>query len=114
MRKKAVIELHEFTPILGITDEALLYALRKAETRFFRKQSGFIRCEILHDKEIWVALSYWNCREEACRALKDFLESSCCFPLIQMISPVERRLYMKRELITSCPCQSQILSKNSS
>jgi len=100
MRKKAVVELHEFTPILGITDEALLKALRKAEIHFFRKQSGFIRCEILQDKQIWIALSYWDCREEACQALADFRNSSCFFPLVQMISPVQRRLYMKRELLT--------------
>lgn len=100
MRKKAVVELHEFTPILGITDMALLQAIRKAETKFFRKQSGFIRCEVLHGEKIWIALSYWHCREAAGKALDNFSNSSHRFPLIQMISPVERRLYMRRELLT--------------
>ena len=99
MRKNIAIEFYEFSPIEGISDEALLRAVKKAQYSFFRKQKGFISCEILKSGKNWISISYWNDVEEARKALDEFLNHSSCLPFVQMISPSsERRLYMRREL----------------
>jgi hypothetical protein len=102
MRKNAVVELHEFSPLEGISDDALLKAIRKAETRFFRRQPCFIRCEILRFDNDWISLSYWRSKEEAQQTLANFPNHPSYFPLILMIAPTtERRLYMEIILTTT-------------
>lgn len=99
MRTKPAIEFYEFSPIEGITDEALLKAVKKAQYSFFRKQKGFISCEILKSDKNWISISYWSDIEEARKALDEFLNHSSCLPFVQMVSPSsERRLYMRREM----------------
>jgi len=99
MRAKPAIEFYEFSPIEGISDEALLNAVKKAQYSFFRKQKGFIRCEILKSDKNWISISYWNGVEEARKALDEFLNHSSCLPFAQIVAPSsERRLYMHREL----------------
>ena len=99
MRKKTAIEFYEFSPIEGISDEALLKAVKKAQYKFFRKQNGFIRCEILKSGKNWVSISYWNDVEVARQALNQFLNHSSSLPFVQMISPSsERRLYMRQKM----------------
>ncbi len=99
MKKNAAIEFYEFSPIEGISDGALLKAVKKAQYSFFRKQKGFIRCEILKSDKNWISISYWSDVEEARKALDEFLNHSSCLPFVQMVSPSsERRLYMHREL----------------
>lgn len=99
MRSKTAIEFYEFSPIEGISDEALLKAVKKAQYTFFRKQDGFIRCEILKSGRNWVSISYWKDVEIAREALNQFLNHSSCLPFVQMISPSsERRLYMRRKM----------------
>lgn len=99
MNKKSTIEFYEFSPIEGISDEALLKAVKKAQYSFFRKQKGFISCEILKSGKNWVSISYWDDVDEARSALDKFLNHSSCLPFVQMVSPSsERRLYMHREL----------------
>lgn len=99
MKKNTTIELYEFSPIEGISDEALLKAVKKAQYSFFRKQKGFISCEILKSGRNWISVSYWSDVEEARKALDKFLNHSSCLPFVQMICPSsERRLYMQREL----------------
>ena len=93
------IEFYEFSPIEGISDEALLKAVKKAQYSFFRKQGGFIRCEILKSEKNWISISYWNDIQVARKALNEFLNHSSCLPFVQMVSPSsERRLYMRREM----------------
>lgn len=99
MNKNMAIEFYEFSPIEGITDEALLKAVKKAQYAFFRKQDGFIRCEILKSGKNWVSISYWKDVEIARNALNHFLNHSSSLPFVQMISPSsERRLYMRRKM----------------
>lgn len=99
MKKNTAIEFYEFSPIEGISDEALLKAVKKAQYSFFRKQKGFIKCEILKSDKNWISISYWNDVEEARKALDEFLNHSSCLPFVQMISPSsERRLYMHKEM----------------
>jgi len=99
MRKKLAIEFYEFTPIEGISDEALLKAVKKAQYGFFRKQDGFIQCEILKSGKNWVSISYWKDVEIARKALDQFLNHSSSLPFVQMISPSsERRLYMRQKM----------------
>jgi len=38
MKKNTAIEFYEFSPIEGISDEALLKTVKKAQYSFFRKQ----------------------------------------------------------------------------
>lgn len=95
------IEFYEFKPIEGITDEALFKAVKKAQYSFFRKQDGFIGCEILKSGENWVSISYWKDVEIARKALDQFLNHSSSLPFVQMISPTsERRLYMRRKMLS--------------
>lgn len=102
MKKNQIVEVYEFNLIEGISDEALLKAVKKAETQFFRKQKGFIRCEILKSGKNWINISYWKNTKEAKEALCHFLNHTSCFPFVQMISPSsERRLYMKTVLSCS-------------
>lgn len=99
MNKKMAVEFYEFSPIEGISNEALLKAVRKAQSTFFRKQKGFIRCEILKADKNWISISYWSDVELARKALDQFLNNSSCLPFVQMISPSsERRLYMRKEM----------------
>ena len=97
MKKSLVIELYEFSPIEGIDEESLLKAIQKAQSRFFRKQDGFISAELLRTQDKWINISYWNTKEEAEQAQKDFLDHSSHLPFVQMVSPIsERRIYLKR------------------
>ena len=99
MSSKTAIEFYEFSPVEGITDKALLKAVKKAQYAFFRKQDGFIRCEILKSGKNWVSISYWKDVEIARNALNHFLNHSSSLPFVQMISPSsERRLYMRRKM----------------
>ncbi len=99
MKKKMTIEFYEFSPIEGISNEALLKAVRRAQSTFFRKQKGFIRCEIFRSDNNWISISYWNDEDEARKSLNLFLNHSSCLPFIQMVSPrTERRLYMRKEM----------------
>ena len=99
MKKNMAIEFYEFSPIEGISDEALLKAVKKAQYSFFRKQDGFIGCEILKSGKNWVSISYWKNVEVARRSLDEFLNHSSSLPFVQMISPSsERRLYMRRKM----------------
>lgn len=99
MRKNTAVEFYEFSPIEGISDEALLKAVKKAQYSFFRKQKGFISCEILKSDKNWISISYWSDVKEARKALNEFLNHSSCLPFVQMVSPSsERRLYMRREM----------------
>ena len=99
MKKKLTIEFYEFSPIEGISDQALLKAVKKAQSNFFRKQKGFVRSEILRAGTNWMSISYWEGVEEARTALDNFLNHSSSLPFVQMISPrSERRLYMRKEM----------------
>jgi len=99
MNRNLVVEIHEFSPIEGISDDALLKALRKAEISFFRHQLGFLRCEVLHSENVWFDLAYWQNEDIAREAFERFLDHSSRFPLIQMVSPLTyRRLYLTRVL----------------
>ena len=101
MKKKIAIEFYEFSPIDGITNEALLKAVKKAQYSFFRKQKGFINCEVLRSDKNWVSISYWDGVEEARTALDQFLNHSSSLPFIQMISPSsERRQYMHKAMFS--------------
>lgn len=102
MKKKAVIELYEFTPIEGISDEALLKAVRKAQIYFFRKQKGFISCQILKSEKCWIGITFWSHEEAANTALSCFRMHPSCLPFIQMISPLtEKRLFLNKVLFCS-------------
>lgn len=102
VKYNVVVELHQFYPIEGISDTALIKAIRKTETRFFRFQPGFIRCEVLLCSECWANIRYWESKQTALDAHKRFLESSCCFPFIQMISPLtERKFFLSKVLSSS-------------
>lgn len=99
VKRNVVVELHQFHPIEGISDTALVKAIRKTETRFFRLQPGFIRCEVLFCSKCWANIRYWNSKQSALDAHQRFLESSCCLPFIQMISPVtEKRFFLSKVL----------------
>jgi len=99
MRRNLVIELHELRVIEGITEEALLKAINKAQLRFFTQQDGFLYAEILKKDDKWMKLTYWNSSEEAMKAQKAFLDHSSCLPFIQMISPSNVKvLYLERIL----------------
>lgn len=99
MKKNTAIEFYEFSPIEGIGDEALLKTVKKAQYNFFRKQDGFIKCEILKSGKNWVSISYWKDVEIARKALDQFLNHSSSLPFVQMISPSsERRLYMRQKM----------------
>ena len=97
MKKSLTIELYEFSQIEGIDDESLLKAIYKAQSRFFKKQEGFINGVLLKAEDKWVNISYWNSMEEAKQAHKLFLDHSSCLPFIQMISPsTEKITYLQR------------------
>lgn len=99
MRKSLVVELYEFSPIEGIDEESLLKAVYKAQSRFFKKQNGFINGELLRTQDKWINISYWNSKEEAEQAHKDFLDHSSSLPFVQMISPVTMKItYFERIL----------------
>lgn len=99
MIRNPIIEFYEFSPIEGISEEALLKAINKMFMRFFKKQRGFIKGEVLRIDDNWVSIAYWNDLEEAKVAAENFLNHSSRLPFIQMISPSsERRIYLKRML----------------
>jgi hypothetical protein len=98
MKKNMAIEFYEFSPIEGISNEALLKAVSRAQSTFFRKQKGFIKSEILRAEKNWISISYWSDVQLARQALDEFLNNSSCLPFVQMVSPSsERRLYMRKE-----------------
>ncbi len=106
MKKNTIVEVHEFNPIQGISDEALLKAVRKAQYSFFRKQKGFIECRILKTKATWLKITYWDDISNAELANQEFLHHSSCLPFVQMISPLsERRLFMSQQFSTKASNQ---------
>lgn len=99
MKKNLVIELYRFSLIDGITEESFLKAIHKAQTRFFKKQKGFIFSELLRSDTQWVNVSYWKSLEEAKQARIRFLEHSSCLPFVQMVSPISEKIsYFDRVL----------------
>lgn len=98
MKRDLIIEIYEFGSIEGIEEGPLMRAVNKAQSRFFRKQPGFLKGEILRTSDNkWISLSYWNSLEEAQTAKDIFLNDSACLPFVQMISPSsERRVYLQR------------------
>lgn len=97
MKRNLTIELYEFTPIEGIGEEALLRAIRKTQSRFFQKQPGFIKGQVLRSGDKWISINQWNSVIEAKKALEVFLNHSACLPFVQMISPSsERRIFLER------------------
>jgi len=98
MKRDLIIEIYEFNPIGGIEEEPLMKAINKAQSRFFRKQPGFLKGEILKTSDNkWISISYWNSPKEAQTAKDIFLNHSTSLPFVQMISPSsERRVYLER------------------
>lgn len=98
MKKNLIIEVYEFDPIEGIEEEPLMRAVNKTQSRFFRKQPGFLKGEVLRTSDNkWISINYWNSLEEAQIAKDIFLNHSASLPFVQMISPSsERRVYLQR------------------
>lgn len=80
MRSGLTVELFEFTVIEGISEESLLKAIHRAQSRFFKKQKGFIRGEVLRKSDQWIKITYWHSKEEAEKAYKEFLNHTSSLP----------------------------------
>ena len=75
---KLTVELVQFKLKDGIDEDALL-TVTKENMKFVRKQSGYIRRELVKGPDrLWTDIVHWKSLSEAQEAEKKFYESSDC------------------------------------
>ena len=102
---KYIVQLTEFSLIEGIDDNSFLKATAKAQSRFWKKQKGFISRELLNsESNQWVNITYWTSKDEAQDAAKAFLTDPSSYPYVLMIAPSSiKELYLHLVLDTMLP-----------